>query len=111
MTCYAVYEYSHCSSSAYQALVSHQLKQSLLMFTFNLCKREPQEVLSESHCRNSCLDRNRVDLAEECVDKRKKIFLHLGALLDLSFKEEMAHTAGLSRHDVGEDRNDALASD
>lgn len=56
------------------------------------------------------LDRNGVDVREQGVDQRQQLQLELAALRDLAVKEKLADFVGLTRRDVGENRDDALAA-
>ena len=56
------------------------------------------------------LDRDGVDVREQGVDQRQQLQLELAALSDLAVKEKLADFVGLTRRDVGENRDDALAA-
>ena len=84
------------------AEIFHCLFQKFSVCRFDLCERCAERSNFFAHQVQSCLHRDRIDFAEECITERKCIQLHLAALLCISVQILVYHVVHISRCNVGE---------
>ena len=91
-------------------MAAQQLFQMLTRLRLHLIQRQAAAAAAVSHQVHCLFDRNRIDVREQRVDQFQQLQLQLTALLDLAVKEQLADVVGLTRHDVGQHRDDTLCT-
>ena len=91
-------------------MFAHQLKKLFLVLRLHRRQREAEIILAPAHGGHGGLDGDGVDLAEQRVNERKVIQLHLQAARDVAVEPAVAHLARLARHEVRQYGDDARAA-
>ena len=81
------------------------------MIRFHRSKRQAEIVFAPSHSRTSSLYGNRVDLAEERINKGEIVKLHLKSACCITVQILVAHLGSLLRKNVGKHGDDALTAE
>ena len=97
-------------SRSEQLVVLERFIKHVLRFVARRAERQTIFQLAFIHDMQGCLDRDRIDLAEDRVDQRFQCDLRFGCLTDVAFEIIVDHAAVGCRDEIGNGRDAAATA-